>query len=260
MTPKRFSFVLSGLLLVFLPVLLVLDATGLPASSSREVSRDSDSKVFQVRVGKILYTCGGPVRGLYVPGRLNKEGDFNSSSKVVALYKKKLKTARGKTRRRLLKALATEQKYLKSGIPVCKAGPPKKGEPTPVESVTPNPEATSTPVGSPTATPTGQITAAPTPTSAVNPTATPTIPADNTCDSQRRTSGFGIPSGMVGYGQNGASLWSANCFTCHGTTGKLNKTYSQIYGARNVSYMSGVSSLLSNTQNSADITADRNCP
>ena len=141
---------------------------------------------------------------------------------------------------------------------VCRKVKKPAATPTPAPTSAPvNPTATPVP-GQPTATPAPVApTATPTP---IPPTPTPSVPVGNTCNASRQTSGFGLPAGMVGNGNTGRSLWVSNCQGCHGASGKAGRTYSQIYGSRTVGSMTGVKNLLTNTQNSADITADRNCP
>lgn len=242
---KKSCRILASFLIVTLPYMLAFPVGGSPQKISIKRLRIRRLKIFQVRVGKNIYTCGDPVRGKYIPGSLDKKGGFIPTKDLIAQYKQQLKKAKGSIRMKLLIALNKASRYLKAADPICKKGPPDKNTPTAT------PEATQTSV--PTSTPTS---AAPTP----GLTATPTIPGGTNCDSQRRTSGFGIPSGLIGYGQNGATLWSSNCSGCHGTNGKRGKDYPTIYGARLLGAMSSVNALLSDTQNAADITADRNCP
>jgi hypothetical protein len=116
---------------------------------------------------------------------------------------------------------------------------------------------TPTPISPSTPTPGGTNPGNPTPTPMA--TSTPTSPplSGNNCNANRETVGFGIPSGLTGRGNTGKNLFILNCQGCH--PGFSGKSYSSIYNSRNVGAMAGVKNLLSNTQNSADITAHLNC-
>ena len=80
-----------------------------------------------------------------------------------------------------------------------------------------------------------------------NPTPTPRPTCFN---SSGETGCFGIPAGVAGNKNRGASLFSSKCGMCHGSMPA--KSYSQLNSAMSISDMRGISL---NQQGLADITA-----
>ena len=128
--------------------------------------------------------------------------------------------------------------------------------PTPVSTVAQAP--TNTPSGSATQVPTAtatMMTSSPTNTPVAvsptnTPTAAPTSASNGSFDANGNTTKFGIPAGLVGTKNRGASVWNNSCSGCHGN--KDNRSYSQIINSYSIPSMLGLN--LSNAQ-TADVVA-----
>lgn len=145
----------------------------------------------------------------------------------------------------------------------CGTGNPS---PTPIPGATASPGPTSIPGATATPKPTAPPGSTPTikpttpPGATATPTRTPTAKPSggNSCDASGNTTGFGIPAGITGNKSRGSSIWKSSCQGCHGSS-KRGSSYSKIFDSRNIPEMAGVKALLGVPQNSADLTADRNC-
>jgi len=169
----------------------------------------------------------GDVEDSSNPGHTLKEADRSLCKNILDINKERIPNS---TTDPILIDCLLKQKQHQAATPAPTAAPGDSATPKPTAVGTPKPAATATPKP---------------------------VAGGNTC-TNGSTSGFGIPAGMTGHASSGASLWMANCMGCHGSA-KAGESYSKFSSSASNPVMTTVRSLLSNSQNVADITAYKNC-